>query len=87
MWAWSQPSGPRPAPYAERMTRPASRAAPRAAKVIRAATRAHTRRHDYSSSTRRSLVACATELFTERGYAGTSLDEVVSAAQVTKGAL
>ena len=69
------------------MTRPASRAAPRAAKVIRATTRAHTRRHDYSSSTRRSLVACATELFTERGYAGTSLDEVVAAAQVTKGAL
>ena len=51
------------------------------------ATRAPTRRHDYSSSTRRTLVECATTLFTERGYAGTSLDEVVAAAQVTKGAL
>lgn len=29
----------------------------------------------------------ATDLFTERGYAGTSLDEVVAAARVTKGAL
>lgn len=59
----------------------------RPAKVIRAATRAHARRQDFSSSTRRTLVECATELFTERGYAGTSLDEVVAAARVTKGAL
>ena len=58
----------------------------RPAKVIRVA-RSHSRRQDYSSSTRRSLVASATELFTERGYAGTSLDEVVAAADVTKGAL
>ncbi|MEP6665246.1 MAG: TetR/AcrR family transcriptional regulator [Nocardioidaceae bacterium] len=57
------------------------------AKAIRAATRATTRRQDYSSSTRRTLVERAAELFTERGYAGTSLDEVVAAARVTKGAL
>lgn len=45
------------------------------------------RRQEYSSSTRRALLDCAAELFAERGYAGTSLDEVVSAARVTKGAL
>lgn len=57
------------------------------AKVLRAATRATGRRQDYSSSTRRALLDCATELFAERGYAGTSLDEVVANARVTKGAL
>ena len=59
----------------------------RSAKVIRAAARDRSRRGEYSSSTRRTLVDRATELFTERGYAGTSLDEVVAAADVTKGAL
>lgn len=46
-----------------------------------------TRRQDYSASTKRALVDVATELFTERGYAGTSLDEIVAGARVTKGAL
>ena len=45
------------------------------------------RRQEYSSSTRKALVKSAADLFAERGYAGTSLDEVVSAARVTKGAL
>jgi AcrR family transcriptional regulator len=45
------------------------------------------RRQEYSASTRRALVDVATELFTERGYAGTSLDEIVAGARVTKGAL
>jgi AcrR family transcriptional regulator len=45
------------------------------------------RRQEYSSSTRRALLKNAGDLFAERGYAGTSLDEVVSAARVTKGAL
>ena len=45
------------------------------------------RRQDYSSSTKRALLDSATRLFTEYGYAGTSLDEVVAAARVTKGAL
>ncbi len=45
------------------------------------------RRQEYSSSTRRALLKSAAELFAARGYAGTSLDEVVSAARVTKGAL
>ncbi len=45
------------------------------------------RRQDYSSSTKRALLDSATTLFTDHGYAGTSLDEVVAAARVTKGAL
>ena len=46
-----------------------------------------TRRQEYSASTKRALIDVATELFTERGYAGTSLDEIVAGARVTKGAL
>ncbi len=45
------------------------------------------RRQEYSASTKRALVDVASELFTKRGYAGTSLDEIVSGARVTKGAL
>ncbi len=54
--------------------------------VLRTA-RKTTRRQDYSSSTKRALLDNATTLFTDHGYAGTSLDEVVAAARVTKGAL
>jgi AcrR family transcriptional regulator len=46
-----------------------------------------TRRQDYSASTKRALVEVARELFTEQGYAGTSLDAIVGGARVTKGAL
>jgi AcrR family transcriptional regulator len=46
-----------------------------------------TRRQDYSASTKRALVEVASELFTEQGYASTSLDEIVAGARVTKGAL
>lgn len=45
------------------------------------------RRLEYSESTRTALVDSAVELFTKRGYAGTSLDEVAKRARVTKGAL
>jgi AcrR family transcriptional regulator len=45
------------------------------------------RRQQYSASTKRALVEVATDLFTEHGYAGTSLDAIVAGAQVTKGAL
>jgi AcrR family transcriptional regulator len=45
------------------------------------------RRAQYSASTRRALVDVAQELFTEHGYAGTSLDAIVAGADVTKGAL
>ena len=46
-----------------------------------------TRRQEYSASTRRALVEVAGELFTDQGYAGTSLDQIVAGARVTKGAL
>jgi AcrR family transcriptional regulator len=45
------------------------------------------RRQEYSASTRRALVEVATDLFTDRGYAGSSLDDIVAGARVTKGAL
>ena len=45
------------------------------------------RRQQYSASTKRALVDVARELFTEQGYAGTSLDAIVAGARVTKGAL
>ena len=45
------------------------------------------RRLEYSESTRHALVDSAVELFTRRGYAAASLDEVAKRARVTKGAL
>ena len=55
-------------------------------KVLRKVPRT-SRRQQYSASTKRALVDVATELFTEQGYAGTSLDAIVAGARVTKGAL
>ena len=46
-----------------------------------------TRRASYSASTKRALTDVAERLFTEHGYAATSLDAVVAGAKVTKGAL
>ena len=45
------------------------------------------RRAAYSASTQRALVDVAEVLFTDHGYANTSLDAIVAGAQVTKGAL
>jgi AcrR family transcriptional regulator len=45
------------------------------------------RRAEFSASTRQALVAAAQELFTQHGYAATSLDAIVVEARVTKGAL
>jgi AcrR family transcriptional regulator len=45
------------------------------------------RRQQYSASTKRALVDVAEGLFTENGYAATSLDTIVAGAEVTKGAL
>jgi AcrR family transcriptional regulator len=47
----------------------------------------HSRREQYSASTRRALVEVAEKMFTEGGYAATSLDSIVAGARVTKGAL
>ena len=44
-------------------------------------------RHLESASTKRALLDVAQDLFTEHGYAATSLDAIVAGAQVTKGAL
>lgn len=58
--------------------------------VTRRAARAaglRPRRKDYSDATRAALIDSAVRLFTERGYAQTSTDEIARAARVTKGAL
>jgi AcrR family transcriptional regulator len=44
-------------------------------------------RQDRSSATRQALVGVARELFATQGFVGTSLDEIVAGAEVTKGAL
>ena len=46
-----------------------------------------TQRQQWSAATKQSLVDVAERLFTEHGYAATSLDAVVAGARVTKGAL
>lgn len=46
-----------------------------------------TRRAAQGASTRAALVDAARRLFAERGFASTSLDEIVADANVTKGAL
>jgi AcrR family transcriptional regulator len=45
------------------------------------------RRELYSEATRAALLDEATTLFAERGYTGTSLEDVASASQVTRGAV
>lgn len=45
------------------------------------------RRAEYTESTRDAVLDAAADLFVERGYPRTSLDEVAAAARVTKGAI
>ncbi|MBK1784287.1 TetR/AcrR family transcriptional regulator [Prauserella cavernicola] len=45
------------------------------------------RREMYSDATRAALLEQATALFAERGYTGTSLADVATATQVTRGAV
>ncbi len=45
------------------------------------------RRQQYSAATRAALIEQGEQLFTEYGYAATSLDAIVAGAEVTKGAL
>jgi AcrR family transcriptional regulator len=55
--------------------------------TVTGAMNGKTRRQQYSASTKRALVDVAEDLFTESGYANTSLDAIVAGARVTKGAL
>ena len=50
-------------------------------------TEVKSRREMYSEATRAALLDEATALFAGRGYAGTSLEDVASASQVTRGAV
>lgn len=45
------------------------------------------RRDEYAEATRKAIVEAALELFSLRGYAHTSLDDVAEAARVSKGAI
>lgn len=45
------------------------------------------RREQYSDATRAALLETATALFAQRGFAGTALEDVASATQVTRGAV
>src|SRR4051812_37635805 len=45
------------------------------------------RRELYSEATKAALLEEATALFAEHGYAGTSLEQVAAASQVTRGAV
>lgn len=45
------------------------------------------RREQYSEATRTALLETATALFAERGFRGTSLEDVASSTQVTRGAV
>jgi AcrR family transcriptional regulator len=57
------------------------------AAVSKLVPRVPSRRQQYSAATRRALIDVAEGLFTEHGYAATSLDAIVAGAEVTKGAL
>lgn len=48
---------------------------------------AKTLRQEHTEHTRKALIETATRLFTERGYANTSIDELAGGARVTRGAL
>jgi AcrR family transcriptional regulator len=50
-------------------------------------SRAKSRRELYSEATRAALLETAAAMFAERGFARTSLDEIASATQVTRGAV
>ncbi|MPY99917.1 MAG: TetR family transcriptional regulator [Actinophytocola sp.] len=45
------------------------------------------RREMYAEATRAAIIDAATTLFAERGFAGTSLEDVAATAQVTRGAV
>src|SRR5262249_60710913 len=48
---------------------------------------ARSRRDEYTESTGRALLEAAAEAFVDRGFADASLDDIATAARLTKGAL
>jgi AcrR family transcriptional regulator len=48
---------------------------------------ARSRREEHSAESRQALLDSAIELFADKGYAATSLDEIAEVARLTKGAL
>src|SRR3954453_12873949 len=46
-----------------------------------------TRREEYAAATRQAVLDSAAALFADRGFGGTSLDEVAKTARVTRGAV
>ena len=46
-----------------------------------------TRRQEYARATRRALLKSAERAFARRGYAATSIEDIVKSARVTRGAL
>ncbi|NMO89162.1 TetR family transcriptional regulator [Actinomycetospora sp. TBRC 11914] len=55
--------------------------------MLAAVAEVKSRRGEYTEATRRALLDAAADLFTERGFAHTSLDDVAAVARVTKGAI
>jgi AcrR family transcriptional regulator len=55
--------------------------------ILAVVTEVKSRRDEYSAATKQALLASATALFAEHGYARTSLEEIAAGARVTKGAL
>lgn len=55
--------------------------------MLRGVPEVKSRRGEYTEATRRALLDAAAELFTERGFARTSLDDIAAVARVTKGAI
>ena len=55
--------------------------------MVGAVAEVKSRRGEYTEATRRALLDAATDLFVERGFARTSLDDIAGVARVTKGAI
>lgn len=55
--------------------------------MVRVLMNVKSRREEYAEATRQALVEAAGDLFAERGYAATSIEDIARAARVTRGAL
>src|SRR6056297_3080053 len=82
IWAWS-PSFPRSVPVVCIMRTDGTDVKERRLKRMRTTT---SKRVEQGDATRLQLVAAARRLFGEHGYAATTLQGIVAAAEVTKGA-